>query len=109
VPARSLRASSPWARGCRGLAGSYELSVAEILYSLGDLYQDTHRDREAEEFYRRALVLSQEANSIPAHLASSLDRYASLLRKLERYTEAERVEARLRSFRMAPRGGGPTS
>src|SRR5208283_5631638 len=68
--------------------------------SLAHLDTDLGRYAEAEPLSQRALAIREKALG-PEHpdVASTLENYASLLRKMDRPEEAEPLEARARAIR----------
>lgn len=75
--------------------GAETASVANSVFSLAEFYQVRDNYKKAETMYKR-LVLLREKSSFtnPQGLVDALDRYACLLRKTQRPTEAAELEAR---------------
>ena len=75
------------------------LTAVYSLRGLTDVYSDQGKDRDAEASIRRALELEEETfGKESLGVAVALDRYAKLLRKLNRPEEAERIEARAKEL-----------
>ena len=74
--------------------------MASSLNNLALLYQSQGQYAEAESLYKRALAIREKALG-PDHpdVARTLENYAALLRKAQRNTEAEEMEARAKSIR----------
>ena len=71
----------------------YLNQAGNIAYTIG-------RYREAEPLYQRSLAIREKALG-PDHpnVATSLENYAALLRKLDRTAEAETMEVRAKAIR----------
>ena len=69
------------------------------LNNLGLLYHNQGNYAEAEPLYKRSLAI-WEKNLGPEHpkVATSLENYADLLRKMDRGAEAEKMEARAKAI-----------
>jgi tetratricopeptide (TPR) repeat protein len=65
---------------------------------LASLYIDESRFPEAEQLYKRALAIAERMNE-PVELGMVLEKYAELLRFLDRYAEAAEVQARVKTIR----------
>jgi tetratricopeptide (TPR) repeat protein len=75
--------------------------LADPLLNLGALYISEHRFAEAAPLFKRALPLREKALG-PFHpkLAEAIESYVMVLRKLEDYAEAERLQARATGIRV---------
>ena len=85
-----------------------ESSVGTALDLLAACFEDQQKYAEAEPLRRRSLEIVERGwgKVIPHLLADALESYATLLRKLERSTEAEQAESRARPIRAVhPKGG----
>ncbi|MBI5622159.1 MAG: tetratricopeptide repeat protein [Elusimicrobia bacterium] len=83
--------------------GSKELDTE--LANLALFYEAQERFAEAEVFYKRALSWTEETfGRTSRRLVPPLTSYASLLRRLKRSPEAERLETRSRSISSRPAG-----
>ena len=67
---------------------------------LGALYREQGKYAQAEPLYRRALAIQEKALG-PEHpqVATVLENYADLLRKMKRDAEADKMEARAQAIR----------
>ena len=97
----------PQAYACAELINQYgfEFSEAARLLNQAGVYLYEHgRYTEAEPFYERALAIREKALG-PEHpdVATTLENYASLLRKMDRSQEAEPLESRARAIRAKKR------
>ena len=73
--------------------------LAVSLYNLAVVYRDLGSYAEAEPLFQRALLNFEKALG-PEHpdLATTLESYASLLRRMHRDAEAERLRARAKAI-----------
>ncbi len=74
----------------------------EVPNNLALLYYAQGQYSQAEPLYQRALAIREKTLG-PEHpkLATSLENYAALLRKLDRTAEAESMEVRAKAIRAA--------
>ena len=74
--------------------------MATSLNNLASLYHAQGNYAQAEPLYRRALAILTKAVG-PEHpnVATMLGNYADLLRKMDRDSEAEKMEARAQAIR----------
>ena len=80
--------------------GEQDQHIATSLNKLAALYYTQGKYVQAEPLYQRSLAILQKALG-PEHpnLASSLENYARLLRKMDRNAEAKKLEARAEAIR----------
>ena len=80
--------------------GPTHLDVVLSLNNLAELYYAQDKYSRAEPFYRRSLVTTEKLLG-PDHpdVANALENYANVLRKINRSTDAEKMEARARAIR----------
>jgi hypothetical protein len=80
--------------------GSEHPEFAKSLYHLGDVSSHHGRFAESEQNFKRALMIQEKVLG-PDHLdvATTLDSYAHLLRKVNRELEANEMEARSMEIR----------
>ena len=76
--------------------------LAYTLRGLANLYVDQDRYRDAEPLYQRALKIQEHLSPNHPEVATSLESYALLLRKLGRGLEADILEERARGIRLQP-------
>jgi tetratricopeptide (TPR) repeat protein len=91
-----------WRRGnLQAIIRNIESSVGAALNHLAECYDDQQRYAEAEPLRRRSLKITEAGwgKVSPPILATALETYATLLRKMGRETEAEAVEVRVRPIR----------
>jgi tetratricopeptide (TPR) repeat protein len=86
--------------------GSLGKSHPESAYTLAELAEncrDQGKNGEAELYYKRAMAMHEAAspNTPSAEVADTAERYASLLRVMERNAEAEDLEESVRAIRDA--------
>jgi tetratricopeptide (TPR) repeat protein len=85
---------------CKQLLGSEHPDVAKSLNGLAWLYYTQGQYETAKPLYQRALAIYEKAlGSEHLKLATFLENYALLLRKMDRPEEAGQLEARVRSIR----------
>ena len=91
------------------VASAFNLpEVGASLENLADLYVAQGKYAEAEPLYRRALgIWERTLGREHPHVASSLDKYATLLRRMNRETEAAAMEARAKAIRAKNPGAPP--
>jgi TolA-binding protein len=86
------------------------LKVADAAFFLGRTLYRRRRYLEAEESYRKALTIQEELLG-PKHptIAITLESFAALMRKLNRISEAQDMEARAKAIRNVGRRVKPGS
>ena len=86
--------------------GRESRDFARHLYTLADLYHGDTRYSRAEPLYRQALgILERTDGPHSTALLPALEKYAAMLRDMERKGEATRLEARAKSIRGSARQG----
>jgi len=88
--------------------GSNDPRLATTLDDLAEVYHAQGKDAEAEPLYKRSLVIWERTlGREHAHVAISLQKYATLLRRMNREAEAAALEARAKTIRAKQPGGSP--
>jgi tetratricopeptide (TPR) repeat protein len=82
--------------------GPEHSDTAKTLLALADFYHDQGKYAEAEPLYQRILAM-KEQTIVPDHLsiAFMLEKYATLLRQMQRPEEAAQLEERARELRVS--------
>jgi tetratricopeptide (TPR) repeat protein len=75
------------------------VDVAKVAVSLGLLYSKQAKYGEAEPLFQRAIRILEKAETEKLVLVFALEKYAELLRKTNRLSEAENFEARAKALR----------
>ncbi len=103
--ARAARRRSARGRGINapkdGGGSGDDPALADPLLNLAALYIAERRFAETAPLYKRAIALREKAFG-PDHpqLAKTLANYAAVLRKIEDYAEAEKVQVRATGIRV---------
>jgi tetratricopeptide (TPR) repeat protein len=96
------RALGIWER----VLGPDHPQVALTLSSTAGILEADEKYREAEPLLKRSLEIREKAQPMGPDLALSLERYAALLRKLDRTADATLLEARAKAVRTERPGEG---
>jgi tetratricopeptide (TPR) repeat protein len=83
-------------------------AISVSVVALADLYSALASPSDAEPLYRKALMMRETAlGRDHAEVGEALERYARFLRRMQRESEAERLEERARAIKAAQKAPTP--
>jgi len=96
----STQACAPVAPGQKEEFGTQDLPTAKRLNEEAQLYYRQGKYAEAEPLFRRSLTINEKAlGPKHPHVATGLEHYAVLLRKMNREAKAAKLEVRAIAIR----------